>query len=111
MELISPYIVLFGKRINLKLRLFPEPLGRRNMQGKYLITGVHNCISNHQDEASPSVCPTPTFALLHKPAICVEYVCSFIYQAIPCLFNTIFWEDFWMDQKVFPFLALSFVAH
>lgn len=100
-----PYIVLFDESINLRLRLFPKPLGRRNSEAKYLSARVHDSVSKYG---------TYLTFFFHSnfwnlaQTISVEYVHSFGYVAISDSCNTrlkyIFQDVFWMDQNTFPLL-------
>lgn len=56
--------MLFDESINLRLRLFPKSLGRRNSEAKYLSARVHDSVSKYGTYLTFFF--TLTFEILHK---------------------------------------------
>ena len=80
------YMVLFGKSINLKLRLFPKTPWEKKLPGKIWLQEFTVAYLTTETQLLHFL--TPTFELLHKTFICVEYVCPSVYLAISYPFNT-----------------------
>lgn len=106
--LFSPSYCAFRWQHKSKVEAFPRTSAKKKFAGKYLITGVRNCISSHQDKSSLHLYPCTNHL----------YVWNTLLFCLPGHFLPIwhlakiyFQEVFWMDQNMFPFVTLSFYSN